>query len=84
MVRTVKQTVEKRQADSPLAQARFTQAYGQVATARLHWEEAVRVVSASSFGRQPVAFSDTERARYRLSLGPQRPGIGRGSPPASS
>ncbi len=68
MVRKVKQTVEKRQADSPLAQARFTQAYGQVATARLHWEEAVRVVSAS-FGRQPVAFSDTERARYRLSLG---------------
>ena len=68
MVRKVKQTVEKRQADSPLAQARFTQAYGQVATARLHWEEAVRVVSAS-FGRQPVAFSDEERAQYRLSLG---------------
>jgi GTP cyclohydrolase II len=68
MVRKVKQTVEKRQADSPLAQARFTQAYGQVATARLHWEEAVRVVSAS-FGRRPVAFTDEERARYRLSLG---------------
>lgn len=68
MVRKVKQTVEKRQADSPLAQARFTQAYGQVATARLHWEEAVRVVS-SSFGRRPVAFTDEERARYRLSLG---------------
>ena len=68
MVRKVKQTVEKRQADSPLAQARFTQAYGQVATARLHWEEAVRVVSAS-FGRQPVVFSDEERAQYRLSLG---------------
>jgi GTP cyclohydrolase II len=68
MVRKVKQTVEQRQADSPLAQARFTQAYGQVATARLHWEEAVRVVSAS-FGRRPVAFTDAERARYRLSLG---------------
>ncbi|MGO4186623.1 GTP cyclohydrolase II RibA [Pseudarthrobacter sp. TAF60_1] len=68
MVRKVKQTVEKRQADSPLAQARFTQAYGQVATARLHWEEAVRVVSAS-FGRRPVAFTDEERAQYRLSLG---------------
>jgi GTP cyclohydrolase II len=68
MVRKVKQTVEKRQADSPLAQARFTQAYGQVATARLHWEEAVRVVSAS-FGRRPVAFTDAERAQYRLSLG---------------
>jgi GTP cyclohydrolase II len=68
MVRKVKQTVEKRQAESPLAQARFTQAYGQVATARLHWEEAVRVVSAS-FGRRPVAFTDEERAQYRLSLG---------------
>ncbi|MDR6415809.1 GTP cyclohydrolase II RibA [Pseudarthrobacter sulfonivorans] len=68
MVRKVKQTVEKRQADSPLARARFTQAYGQVATARLHWEEAVRVVSAA-FGRQAVAFSDEERAQYRLSLG---------------
>ena len=68
LVRKVKQTVEKRQADSPLAQARFTQAYGQVATARLHWEEAVRVVSVS-FGRRPVAFTDEERAQYRLSLG---------------
>jgi len=68
MVRKVKQTVEKRQADSPLAQARFTQAYGQVATARLHWEEAVRVVVAS-YDRRPVAFTDGERAQYRLSLG---------------
>ncbi|HEY8754298.1 MAG TPA: GTP cyclohydrolase II RibA [Arthrobacter sp.] len=68
MVRKVKQTVEKRQADSPLAQARFTQAYGQVATARLHWEEAVRVVAAS-YDRRPVAFTDEERAQYRLSLG---------------
>lgn len=68
MVRKVKQTVEKRQADSPLAQARYTQAYGQVATARLHWDEAVRLVAAS-FDRQPVAFTDAERARYRLSLG---------------
>ncbi|MET3718676.1 MULTISPECIES: hypothetical protein [unclassified Arthrobacter] len=68
LVRKVKQTVERRQADSPLAQARFTQAYGQVATARLHWEEAVRV-AAASFGGQPVAFTDEERAQYRLSLG---------------
>lgn len=68
MVRKVKQTVQKRQADSALAQARFTQAYGQVATARLHWEEAVRIVTAS-FERQPVAFTDGERAQYRLSLG---------------
>jgi GTP cyclohydrolase II len=68
MVRKVKQTVQTRQADSPLAQARFSQAYGLVATARLHWEEAVRVVSAS-YGRRPVAFTDGERAQYRLSLG---------------
>lgn len=67
-VRKVKQTTQARQADSPLAQARFSQAYGQVATARLHWQEAVRVVSAA-YDRRPVAFSDDERARYRLSLG---------------
>jgi GTP cyclohydrolase II len=68
MVRKVKQTVQTRQADSPLAQARFSRAYGLVTTARLHWEEAVRVVSAS-YGRRPVAFTDGERAQYRLSLG---------------
>ncbi|MGY4542169.1 GTP cyclohydrolase II [Arthrobacter sp. UYNi723] len=68
MVRKVKQTTQARQADSSLAQARFSQAYGQVATARLHWQEAVRVVAASN-GRRPVAFTDEERARYRLSLG---------------
>lgn len=68
MVRKVKQTAQKRQADSPLAQARFSQAYGQVATARLHWEEAIRVVSGS-YERRPVAFTDKERAQYRLSLG---------------
>ncbi|HCB58574.1 MAG TPA: GTP cyclohydrolase, partial [Arthrobacter bacterium] len=39
-----------------------------VATARLHWQEAVGVVAAS-YDRRPVAFTDEERARYRLSLG---------------
>ncbi|MHA7291226.1 GTP cyclohydrolase II RibA [Arthrobacter sp. MDT3-24] len=68
MVRKVKQTTQARQADSPLAQARFSLAYGQVATARLHWQEAVRVVAAS-YGRRPAAFTGEERARYRLSLG---------------
>jgi GTP cyclohydrolase II len=58
MVRKVKQTT----------QARFSQAYGHVATARLHWQEAVGVVAAS-YDRRPVAFTDEERARYRLSLG---------------
>ncbi|WP_211882185.1 GTP cyclohydrolase II RibA [Pseudarthrobacter albicanus] len=67
MVRKVKHTVENRQADSPLAQARFSQAYGLVATARLHWEEAVRVLSAA-FKCQPFTLTDEERARYRLSL----------------
>lgn len=67
MVRKVKHTTESRQADSPLAQARFSHAYGLVATARLHWEEAIRVVSAA-FDRQPFTLTDEERARYRLSL----------------
>jgi GTP cyclohydrolase II len=67
MVRKVKHTLENRQADSPLAQARFSHVYGLVATARLHWEEAVRVVSASH-EVQPFTFTDEERARYRLSL----------------
>ena len=58
---------ESRQADSPLAQARFAQAYGLVVTARLHWEEAVRVVSASH-ERQAPTLTDEERAEHRLSL----------------
>lgn len=66
-VRKVKNTLEGRQADSPLAQARFAQAYGLVVTARLHWEEAVRVVSASH-KRRPSMLMDEERAQYRLSL----------------
>ena len=66
-VRKVKNTLESRQADSPLAQARFSQAYGLVVTARLHWEEAIRIVSASH-ERQPSTLTDEERARHRLSL----------------
>jgi GTP cyclohydrolase II len=67
MVRKVKNTLENRQADSPLAQARFSHAYGLVATARLHWEEAVRMVSAS-YERQSSTLTDEERAKYRLCL----------------
>lgn len=67
MGRKVKNTVENRQADSPLAQARFSKAYGMVATARLHWQEAVRIVAAS-YERQPSTLTDEERASYRLSL----------------
>jgi GTP cyclohydrolase II len=70
--RKVKNTAENRQADSPLAQARFAQAYGLVTTARLHWTEAVRLVAASH-RRQPGAASvkgltEEERAQYRLSF----------------
>ncbi|MDQ0075676.1 GTP cyclohydrolase II RibA [Arthrobacter oryzae] len=67
MVRKVKNTAENRQADSPLAQARFSQAYGLLATARLHWDEALRMVSASHKRRLPPP-TDEERAAYRLSL----------------
>ncbi|MBT2597131.1 acyl-CoA dehydrogenase family protein [Arthrobacter sp. ISL-72] len=67
LVRKVKNSREDRQADSPLAQARFSHAYGLVATARLHWEEAVRVVAAS-YRRRTGTMSDEERASYRLSL----------------
>lgn len=67
MTRKVKNTLENRQADSPLAQARFSQAYGLVATARLHWVEATRVVAASH-QRQPSTLTVEERSQYRLSL----------------
>ncbi|AXJ10950.1 GTP cyclohydrolase II RibA [Arthrobacter sp. PM3] len=67
LARKVKHTVEERQADSPLAQARYAQAYGLVATARLHWQDAVRVVS-SSHARRSSTLTDDERSRYRLSL----------------
>lgn len=67
MTRKVKNALENRQADSPLAQARFSQAYGLVATARLHWAEATGVVAAS-YQRQPSMLTEEERAQYRLSL----------------
>ncbi|MDQ0675312.1 alkylation response protein AidB-like acyl-CoA dehydrogenase [Pseudarthrobacter siccitolerans] len=70
--RKVKNTAENRQADSPLAQARFAQAYGLVTTARLHWAEAVRLVAASHRRRQGAAsvkgMAEEERAQYRLSF----------------
>jgi alkylation response protein AidB-like acyl-CoA dehydrogenase len=70
--RKVKNTVENRQADSPLAQARFAQAYGLVTTARLQWAEAARLVAASH-RRQPgtrpgEGLSEEERSQYRLSF----------------
>jgi len=41
LVRKVKNTLDNRQTDSPIAQARFAQTSGLVVTARLHWEEAL-------------------------------------------
>ena len=67
LVRKVRNTVEDRQADSPLAQARYSQAYGLVVTARLHWDEAIREVSAGG-RRKPSGLTEEERARHRLSL----------------
>ena len=67
LVRKVKNTAENRQADSPLAQARYSQAYGLVTTARLQWSEAIRVVAASCESR-PATMTEEERAQYRLSL----------------
>lgn len=65
--RKVRNTLESRQADSPLAQARFSQAYGLAATARLQWAEAVRVLAAAT-GRRGTQFTEEERAQYRLAL----------------
>lgn len=67
MVRKVKNTVEARQADSPLAQARFAQAFGQVSTARLHWEEAMRLGAglAAAAGAGDAA---AHHAAFRLAL----------------
>lgn len=38
-----------------------------VATAQLHWQDAVGLVS-ESVGRQPATLTEEERARYRLAL----------------
>lgn len=67
LVRKVKNTADSRQADSPLAQARYSKAYGLVATARLHWQEAVNAV-AGSHRRRPSTLTEEERASHRLSL----------------
>jgi len=67
LVRKVKNTTELRQADSVLAQARFSEAFGLVTTARMHWEEGIRILAAV-IGRSDTELTDTERSRYRLSL----------------
>jgi GTP cyclohydrolase II len=67
LVRKVKNTVDNRQADSPLAQARYSKTYGLLASARLHWQEALSIVSSSS-EHQPSGLTEDERAKYRLSL----------------
>jgi GTP cyclohydrolase II len=67
LVRKVKNTAEERQADSPLAQVRFSHAHGLVATARLQWEEAIRLVTAP-YERRGMTMTDSERAGFRLAL----------------
>ncbi|MFI2562741.1 GTP cyclohydrolase II RibA [Paenarthrobacter sp. NPDC018779] len=67
MVRKVKNTTDNRQADSVLAQARYSEAYGLVTTARLHWQEAVQILS-DALGRSDALLTDVERSGYRLSL----------------
>jgi len=67
MVRKVKNTTQWRQADSALAQARYSQASGLITTARLHWQEAVQIL-VSSHKRPGAELNDHERASYRLSL----------------
>ena len=52
---------------SPLAQARYSKAFGLVATARLHWQEAGKAV-AESHRRRPATLTEEERASHRLSL----------------
>jgi len=65
LVRKVKNTVEGRQADAPLARARYARSYGLLVTARLHWREAIRLISAS---HERQMLSEEQRAQYRLSF----------------
>lgn len=67
MVRKVKNTLELRQADSPLAQARFAQAFGRVATARLHWEEAMKL-GAGLVAAAATGDAEAHHAAFRLAL----------------
>ncbi|WP_045732696.1 GTP cyclohydrolase II RibA [Pseudarthrobacter chlorophenolicus] len=68
----VKNGVEFRQAESPLAQARYARAAGLVASAQLHWEAGLSVVAATvqpESGGLPVSgLPEGERAAFRLSL----------------
>lgn len=68
----VKNGVEVRQADSPLAQARYARAAGLLASAQLHWEAGLAAVAASvqpaSRGLQAPGLPEGERAAFRLSL----------------
>lgn len=74
LVRKVKNTLDNRQADSPIAQARYSQALEPVVTARLHWKETIKVVSAAN-ERQPPVLTDEECAPYRLSLALSAPRV---------
>lgn len=68
----VKNGVDIRQADSPLAQARYARAAGLLASAQQHWEAGLAAVAASvqpvSGGPQAPGMPEGERAAFRLSL----------------
>lgn len=55
-----------RQADSPLAQARYAKASGLAATAKLHWESALSLLAAA--GQPKSGLPESQRATFRLSL----------------
>ncbi|MEV7635881.1 GTP cyclohydrolase II RibA [Pseudarthrobacter enclensis] len=62
----LKNGAELRQADSPLAQARYARAAGKVAAAQLHWQAAL--AAAASPERSASGPADGERAAFRLAL----------------
>ncbi|KNH17846.1 GTP cyclohydrolase [Arthrobacter sp. ZBG10] len=57
-----------RQADSPLAQARFARAFGQLASARLLWTDALGAITTAGPGKGPDP-TEAGRAEVRLLLG---------------
>ncbi|MHC6595020.1 GTP cyclohydrolase II RibA [Arthrobacter sp. C152] len=66
LAQRIKNGAEIRQADSALAQARYARAFGQAATARLHWEAALALLADGV--RPGPGLKADQRAAFRLSL----------------
>lgn len=64
--RKVKHGIEDRQADSPIAQARYAAAMSELQAAELLWREGHRL-SQKAYMESRI-FEDDERARFRLAL----------------